>query len=79
MKNMKKWNYTYYYPEQKQFCSRINASDKHLIARKMGVSVDNVRAVCAGRRKLQPEMKAFITKLLSIKKQMESIEVEPNN
>jgi len=79
MKNMKKWNYKYNYPEQKQFCSPLNPSDKHLIARKFGVTVIHVHDICAGRRKLQPEMKAFITKLLTIKKQMESIEVEPNN
>jgi len=76
---MKKWNYTYYYPEQKEFCKLLNASDKHLVARKLGVTVDQVRAVCAGRRKLQPEMKAFITKLLSYKQQIESIDVQPNN
>lgn len=74
-KSKKKWNYTYDFPEQRALCAPLSGQDKVLIAEKMGYTREHVISVCSGKRRMKPEMRTLVEKILDIKQQMKSIEV----
>lgn len=71
----KKYQYTYNYPEQRAMCKGLGASEKKIIADKLGYSVEHVYAVCNGKRRMLPRMEKITKEVLSLKKQMQSIKV----
>lgn len=68
---MPKQKYTYHYPEQITLCEDLLIGDHDFIAKKVSLSPSYVSNMCRGIRKMKPEVKNLIEKLIDFRKSID--------
>lgn len=70
---MKKWDYKYDYPEQRQQYGELTADDKKIIAKKTGYSFLHVHSCINGARRMPQKMQGVADRVLQLRKAMKQI------
>jgi len=66
-------DYKYDFPENRQISLFLRRGDKSIIAEKTGYTLQAIRKICKGERRMKPEIKQVIEQLILVNEQISKI------